>query len=300
VIIHPSWLAKMAGVFLVKAKSTQRNKSDARYVALFEKKNAVHVWRDSILFPPEHHEAFFELLSIFELVYWMEGVSKYFVPSLLSDIDSGVKPIKDPNSITKKRSLRFSWLFPIGLFHRLIINVIRFYCSGKDVFSDYLPWRSGILLVWNYGTISLEEAELELHITCSGTSLSWIDKKMSEVIDIATSMISLNFPGTFKILIKIIGSKLIHLVHCPCEQIQPNRIHTWPLTKEDQLGFESSIYTMLEKDQSLACALKQLRLDHILIEREIKNAREIGVLISKQNRMDELRKYKGIILCLLF
>jgi hypothetical protein len=189
----------MAGTFLYRSKSILKNSNDPRFQALFDKKSASNIWRDSKLFPSDQYEAYFEIMSKFELVYWMENVSRYLVPSLLSEGDSSFVS-KDSALLSKKRTFRFSSILPIGLFYRLLIQILHLYLSGGDAFTDYLPWKHGLVLTWNQGLVSIEESELELHLSAKGRSLTWIDKKLSEILSIAKSLIDDNFPGIFLVI----------------------------------------------------------------------------------------------------
>lgn len=190
----------MAGIFLTRAKSTAFG-SDPKAVPLFDKSKSHLVWRDQTLFPKDMHDAFFELLAKFELLYWMESASKYFVPSFLGDEASpAVKEIKNANLVTKRRMFRFQWMLPVGLFHRLQIQALAFYSSDQEPFQDYHPWKSGLILMWGMGYVILEERELELQLCAKGKTLAWIDKKMQEILKIAKELIETNFPGMGEIL----------------------------------------------------------------------------------------------------
>lgn len=191
----------MAGtlLFQIKRINAQSGETDPRITALLEKSQASNIWYEKELFPEVYYEAFFELLSKFELIHWMESYSKYLVPSGLSDSKLGnavaTKLHLLADGKTKSRKLEFSRFFPIGLFHRLIVKILQFYSNEK--FSNYAIWKSGIILGWENGSIEFEQSDLFIHITSKSTENSWIDTKMLDLVQIAIKMITENFPGEY-------------------------------------------------------------------------------------------------------
>lgn len=180
------------------AKAVIQSSDDPRSVALFDREEAPHVWRNPKIFNKENYDAYFELLSKFELVFWLDRASKYLVPSLLPESQRNpLKASKEVHLAMKKRSIRFSSIFPIGLFHRLMIQLLQVY-SNSDSFSDCHFWRTGLNLIWSQGHVSIYEEPLQLIIEVKGKVLSqWIDTKMEEVLQVAKRLISTNFPGEY-------------------------------------------------------------------------------------------------------
>lgn len=196
VIIDPSSLAKMAGEFLIGGKSIlQKHSTDHRHVAVFEAQEAAQFIANMTSFNFQNKsDALLELLARFELIYYIDSASLYFVPSWLLDKKSDKEEVR-LDGVVKKRAMKFRWMFPIGLFHRLMIRVLNFY-NAEESFHDYLPWKKGIILSWSpKKSIRLEEVDLELQITVQGTDTVWVDKRMQDVLHISQEMISSNFPG---------------------------------------------------------------------------------------------------------
>lgn len=193
----------MAGTFLVQFRRlhTKREMIDHRNVALLDKSQASIIWFDKTLFPENYHEAFFELLKKFELVYWMEAVSKFLVPSGLLDekwsSESQVWSTSTDCAI-KIRKLRFSRFFPIGLFHRLIVQLLQYFHSNGDVFINYALWKSGIILSWDNVAIRVEQQSLAIIIQVQSSDcydIFSVDKKITQLIHLVTKTIETNFPG---------------------------------------------------------------------------------------------------------
>lgn len=197
----------MAGTLLSQIKRMQTRKLDPRSIALLEKSQGSAIWYDKELFPVEYHEAFFELLSKFELVYWMETISKYLVPSglmneHLSNENALVMWNTTSEHATKIRRLHFSRFFPIGLFHRLIVQILSYYHSKGDKFVNYAIWKSGIILCWEDVNMKIEQSNLAIQVHLQANNpydMTGVDETLGRVISFIVKAIESNYPGKFSL-----------------------------------------------------------------------------------------------------
>lgn len=194
----------MAGILLAQVKRMKARKSDPRSIAFVDKSQGASIWYDKELFPIEYHEAFFEILSKFELVYWMDSVSKYLVPSglveeKLSNEHSQLWNIhQSKDHAIKIRRLQFTRFFPIGLFHRLIVQLLQFYYSKGKKFINYALWKTGIVLFWDDAILTIEQLNLAIQIQIQANNpfdITSVDTILSELLTFITTTIESNYPG---------------------------------------------------------------------------------------------------------
>ena len=136
IIINPQWLSSLMST-IITFKSNFVSKE-----GLIKYEDFIHIFS---LYEEKLHNFLIDLLQRFKIIFNIQKMKKFLVPSLLplirpSNLLINFFPLKQENNQSSfSRIFKFNQL-PIGLFNRLIISFLHF-----QNFQSKIMWRSGFI-----------------------------------------------------------------------------------------------------------------------------------------------------------
>ena len=259
IILNADWLSKMMSC-LTKSKLQG---------GILKSNESNLIWIDKTLYPLDIHSSILLILEKFDLIVELERRKEnnnnnknnvqeeeiiiYLVPCILSN----EKPQEKMQILWKQEHLKESWnriyqfshQIPLGLFHMLMVKILKISFSKIDEEREY--WKNGMILFSSQESlcilIEMDEERKKIIISCLISKIEYQqqrDKYFLQIIEEMESILQEKYSQQLPVKI---------FISCKCDEcLNGSNPHLFPFSEKD-CNYE-------QQGQSLE-TLKQLNLN---------------------------------------